>query len=90
MIKLSGDYYVNVNDSDLWVLELSTNSYKKIIEKKVDSLMWNKKKIWGFSNNEYFIITIANKEVQFPVSLNPRLESSLSITKTSCFVVRHF
>lgn len=61
MINLSGNYFYNKSDKQLWLKE-SRDTYKKISNASIDSLMWNKNYIMGFSQGSYFMVDVVEKK----------------------------
>lgn len=65
MVKLQGDYYYSKIDKTIWVKENKTYSYKRILEEKVDSLIWNNDIIIGYCNQRYFLIYISAQSLKY-------------------------
>jgi hypothetical protein len=78
MIEIVGDYYYNQSDFKIWQREEKTDSYKKIVDNEVDSLLWNMNYVLGYCKYSYFIIDINRNNIKY---LNKR-DSLYSFFKT--------
>lgn len=64
MISLTKNYYYNETDKGIWQKDDVTDSYKNIFNSSIDSLMWNNQVIMGYSNGQYFIVSVADESVK--------------------------
>jgi hypothetical protein len=69
MVKLAGDYYYNKVDGAIWVREMPTDSYKRVLQNEVDSLIFNKKNIVGYSKDRYFKIEVFTGKISYMSNL---------------------
>ena len=81
MIEIAGDYYYNQNDFKIWQREEITDSYKKIIDNEVDSLLWNGNYVLGYYKHSYFIIDINSSSIKY-VNKRDSLYSFFEISGT--------
>jgi hypothetical protein len=65
MVKLQDDYYYSKIDKTIWLKENETDSYKRILEGKVDSLIWNGDIIIGYSDERYFLIDVSAQSLKY-------------------------
>ena len=70
MARLISNYYFNKSDTSIWIKEEQTESYRRVIDGKIDSLAWDVKYIVGFSGKRYFAINTSNGEVTYFPNLN--------------------
>lgn len=70
MVELIGDYYYNKLDASIWIKEKRTDSYRRVIDNKIDSLAWGKKNIFGYSGKTYFSINLLTGELIYVNTLD--------------------
>lgn len=65
MIEIVDNYHFGYVDSTIWLKEVATDSYKRVIDGKVDSLSWSDGIIIGFSKPTYFYISTVTSSTRY-------------------------
>ena len=70
MVKLHKDFYYSKIDKSIWLKEDKTDSYKRILNERVDSLIWDSAIVIGYSGSRYFTINISSQELKYESNRN--------------------
>lgn len=62
MISLINNYYYGIVDTTIWMKEEATESFKRILPDKIDSLIWNDEIIIGHVAGRYCLLILLLKE----------------------------
>jgi hypothetical protein len=65
MVELTDDYYYNKLDGFLWVKEKKTDSYRRVLDNRIDSLAWDKTNIVGYGGQTYFAINLLSGKLMY-------------------------